>query len=221
LGSALFHNKKDIAGAKTAFEKSAALDKHNSDAVLKLCQVQAAQGNIDLGLATAQQALKDNPREPAFYVLIGKLYESKSEWKKAEDAYQSALGINPQDLMASHNLAHVMLQTGGNLDVALSLAQTARKGLPDSPVVADNLAWIYYQKGAYQSAIGLLREALKLQEQTKTPDNPDVHYHLGMAFARNGQPAVAREQFERVLKIAPHSSAATDAKNQLAHLKPS
>ncbi|MGA9903324.1 MAG: tetratricopeptide repeat protein, partial [Terriglobales bacterium] len=221
LGSALFYNKKDIAGAEAAFQKSATLDKHNADAVLKLCQVQAASGNMDQALATAQQALKDNPREPAFYVLIGKLYESKSEWKKAEDSYQSALAINPQDLMASHNLAHAMLQTGGNLDVALSLALTARKGLPDSPVVADNLAWIYYQKGAYQSAIGLLQEALKLQEKTKTPDNPDIHYHLGMAYAKSGQTALARQQFERVLKINPNSNDAADAKNQLAQLKSS
>ncbi len=50
-------------------------------------------------------------------------------------------------------LASVMLQSGGNLDVALSLAQTARRGMPDSPNVADTLGWIYYQKGAYRSAV--------------------------------------------------------------------
>jgi tetratricopeptide (TPR) repeat protein len=221
LGTALFHSKKDLSGAEAAFEKSAALDKHNSDALLKLCQVRAAKGQIDQAIATAQQALKDNPREPNLFVLMGKLYESKSDWKKAEDAYQNALAVNSQDALASNNLAKVMLQTGGNLDVALSLAQAARRGLPDSPGVADTLAWIYYQKGAYQSAIGLLQEALKLQEKSKMPDNPDIHYHLGMAYAKSGQPALARQQFERVLKINPNSSEATDAKNQLAQLKSS
>lgn len=221
LGSALFHSKKDLSGAEAALEKSAAFDKHNSDAAIKLCQVRTAKGEVDQAIATAQQALRDNPREPNLYVLMGKLYESKSEWKKAEEAFQNALGLNPQDPLASNNLAHVMLQAGGNLDVALSLAQTARRGLPDSPGVADNLAWIYYQKGAYQSAIGLLQEALKLQEKNKMPDNPDIHYHLGMAYAKSGQPALARQQFERVLKINPNSSDATDAKNQLAQLKSS
>lgn len=218
LGTALFRSKKDVSGAEAALEKSAALDKHNSDALLKLCQVRAAKGEIDQAIATAQQSLKDNPREPNLFVLMGKLYESKSEWRQAEDAYQHALAINSQDALASNNLARVMLQTGGNLDVALSLAQTARRGLPDSPGVADNLAWIYYQKGAYQSAIGLLLEALKLQEKNKAPDNPDIHYHLGMAYAKSGQTALARQQFERVLKINPKSS---DAKKQLAQLKSS
>ncbi len=221
LGTALFQSKKDLGGAEAAFEKSAALDKHNSDALLKLCQVRAAKGQIDQAIATAQQALKDNPREPSLFVLMGKLYESKSDWKKAEDAYQNALAINSQDALASNNLARVMLQTGGNLDVALSLAQTARRGLPDSPGVADTLGWIYYQKGAYQPAISLLQEALKLQEKSKMPDNPDIHYHLGMAYAKTGQPALARQQFERVLKINPNSSDATDAKIQLAQLKSS
>ena len=53
------------------------------------------------------------------------------------------------------------------------------------------------------------------------PDNPEVHYHLGMAYAKSGQPALARQQFERELKINPNSSEATDAKNQLAELKSS
>src|ERR1035437_396314 len=97
-----------------------------------------------------------------------------------------------------------------------------RRGLPDSPGVADTLGWIYYQKGAYQSAISLLQEALKLQDKNnQMPDNPDIHYHLGMAYAKSGQPTLARQQFERVLKINPNSSDATDAKKQLAQLRSS
>jgi len=58
---------------------------------------------------------------------------------------------------------------------------------------------------------------MKLQEKnSKVPDNPDIHFHLGMAYAKSGQPALARQQFERVLKINPNSS---DAKTQLAQLK--
>ncbi len=222
LGSVLFHSKKDFGGAQSAFEKSVGLDKHNAAAALKLCQVLASEGQMDQAISTAEQALKDNPREPTLYLLLGDLYESKSEWKKAEDAYQSALGINPQDLIASNDLARAILHAGGNLDVALSLAQTARKGLPESPGVADTLGWIYYQKGAYQSAISLLQEALALQQKNnKMPDSPGIHYHLGMAYAKNGQPSLARQQFERVLKINPTSGDALDARNQLTLLKSS
>ena len=49
-----------------------------------------------------------------------------------------------------------MVETGQNLDVALSLAQIARRGMPNSPSSADTLAWVYYQKGNYDSARELL-----------------------------------------------------------------
>ncbi len=72
LGTALFYNKKDLSGADAALQKSVALDKHNSDAWLKLCQVRAAKGEIDQAVDTAQQALQDNSRQPSLYHLHGK-----------------------------------------------------------------------------------------------------------------------------------------------------
>jgi Flp pilus assembly protein TadD len=218
LGTTLFFTKKDLAGAEAAFAKSVSLDQHNSDALFKLCEVQASKGQMDQAIATAKQGLNDNPRNADLYVLLGRFYESKSDSQQAEAAYRSALNLNPQHPLASNNLAKLMIQTGGNLDVALSLAQTARRGMPNSPAVADTMAWIDYQKGAYQSAIGLLQEALSLQEKSRAPDNADIHYHLGMAYAKNGQTALARQQLERALKLNPN---ATDTKRQLAQLKSS
>jgi len=219
LGTALFRVKKDLNGAEAAFEKSAQLDKNNSDAVLKLGQVQAAKGSVDQAIATYQQSLKGNPREANFYILMGELYESKRDWKQAADAYQNALGIKSQDPLASNNLARVMLQFAGNLDIALSLAQTARRGLPDSPSPADTLGWVYYQKGNYRLAIEMFQEALKLGEKNSTPDDPTIHYHLGMAYVKTDQPALARQQLERVLKINPNYSDAAEVRKQLAQLK--
>jgi Flp pilus assembly protein TadD len=121
--------------------------------------------------------------------------------------------------LASNSLASVMLQSGGNLDVALSLAQTARRGLPQSSGVADTLGWIYYQKGAYHSAVDSLREALRLSQDSHSPDNPQFHYHLGMAYAKSGQTTLARQHLQEALKLGPNSSDADDAKRQLAELK--
>jgi Tfp pilus assembly protein PilF len=112
-----------------------------------------------------------------------------------------------------------MLQSGGNLDMALSLAQTARRGMPASPAVADNLGWIYYQKGAYRSAVDTLREALRLSHESNATDNPRLHYHLGMAYAKSGQATLAKQQLQETLRIDPHSSDADDARKELAQLR--
>jgi tetratricopeptide (TPR) repeat protein len=103
--------------------------------------------------------------------------------------------------------------------MALSLARTARRGMPDSPSAADTLGWVFYQKGACQSAIDLFQEALKLGEKNKAPDDATVHYHLGLAYEKTGKNDLARQQLERVLKIDPNYSQAADVKKQLAQLK--
>jgi tetratricopeptide (TPR) repeat protein len=220
LGTVLFQIKRDLSGAEAAFEKSVALDKQDYDAWIQLCQVRAAKGEIDQAIATGQQSLKENSNQPNLYILMASLYQSKSDWKKAEDAYQSALALNSQNPVASNGLARVMLQTGENLDVALALAQKAKGGLPDSPGVSDTLGWIYYRKGVYPLAVNFLQQALSQQEKSKMPDNPDIHYHLGWAYEKTGQQALARQNFEQVLKSSPSYPAATEIKTELAHLKP-
>ncbi len=219
LGNALFYSKHDLPAAETAFKKSAELDRKNPDPLIKLGQVQAAAGEIDQAIDTYRQGLQAYPREVAFYILLGQMYEGQQDWSNAVDFYQKALVIAPENPLASGKLANVMLQSGQNLDVALSLAQTARRGLPTSPAVADTLGWIYYQKGAYPSAIDSLQEALKLEQKIKSPDDPKTHFHLGMAYAKNGQAALARQQLQLMLKISPNSADAADARKQLAQIK--
>ncbi|MGB0007359.1 MAG: tetratricopeptide repeat protein, partial [Candidatus Sulfotelmatobacter sp.] len=84
LGTMLFQ-KKDLSGADTAFHKAIELDKNNSDALLKLGQVQAAEGSVDKALALYQQSIKDHPREIAFYILAGEMYESQHDWSNAKE----------------------------------------------------------------------------------------------------------------------------------------
>jgi tetratricopeptide (TPR) repeat protein len=219
LGSALSLGKRSIGEVEAAFEKAVALDNTNSDALIHLCEARAAMGQTDQAIATGEQSLKVNPRQPSLDVLMGNLYQSKSDWKDAEDAYQKALAVNSQNPVAANDLARVMLNRGENLDLALSLAQTARKGLPNSPDAADTLGWLYYRKAVYPLAVNYLQEALKIQEKNNMPENPDIRYHLGWAYEKTGQTSLARQNFEQVLKISPKYPAAAEINNELNHLK--
>ena len=216
LGTALFDNKKDLQGAEAALRKAIELDKNNADALVKLGKVQVAEGSADQALATYTQSIKNNPREVSFYILAGELYEAQHNWEQAKTLYQQALNIQPGNPLASNNLAYVILEQGGNVDVALAMAQTARRGMPDSPNAADTLGWAYYQKGVYHSAIDLFQESLRLNEKRGGAEDPTVHYHLGLAYQKSNQPALARQQLERVLKINPNNA---DARKALSDLK--
>ena len=96
------------------------------------------------------------------------------------------------------------------------MAQTARRGEPDSANFADTLGWAYYQKGVYQSAITQFQEALNLAEKRGQPDDATIHYHLGMAYEKAKQTAQARQQLEKALKLSPNNVEAKKALSDLS-----
>jgi tetratricopeptide (TPR) repeat protein len=206
----------DLPGAEAALKKSFALDQRNSDALLKLGQVLSAGGKVDEALGLYQRYLQENPRDAEFYVFAGQLYELKQAWAQAQQMYQKALDLVPDNPLASNNLAAVMARTGGNLNIALSLAQAARRGMPDSPDAADTLGWVYYKKGIYESAADLFQEALKLSAKAKRPEDAGMHYHLGLAYQKTGKAALARREFEAVLRINPGYRDAGEVRELLA-----
>ena len=88
--------------------------------------------------------------------------------------------------------------------------------MPDSANAADTLGWAYYQKGIYQSAISQFQEALRLSEKGGAPDDAVVHYHLGRAYQKANQTALARQQLEKALKLSPNYP---DARKALSELR--
>jgi len=196
---ALLEEKKDLAGAEQEFKQASDLDKKNGEALARLGMVRNERGATDQALQTYLDGSKINPREITFYQLAGDIYMNKQDWDRAKQQYGKVLEIQPDNPYASNNLAYVMLQQGGNLDMAFEMAQTARKSLPDNANAADTLGWAFYQKHVYTSAINLFKEAVK-----KEPDNPLFNYHLGLAYAKTGQAGLAKQQLDRVVKIKPN-----------------
>ena len=214
LGQLLMEQKKDLAGAEAEFRQASDLDKKNSDALVKLGLVQDERGATDQALQTYLDGSKINPKEITFYLLAGGIYENKQDWEHARQQYQKVLEIQPENPLASNNLAYVMLEQGGNVDVAFAMAQTARRQLPDNPNSADTLGWAFYHKHVYTSAIGLFKEAVK-----KEPDNALFNYHLGLAYAKSGQAALARQQLDRVVKLKPNFPDVDELRKAVAEIK--
>jgi tetratricopeptide (TPR) repeat protein len=176
--------------------------------------VQNQRGATDQALETYLDGSKINPKEFTFYLLAGGIYESKQDWDHAKRQYQKVLEIQPENPLASNNLAYVMLQQGGNVDIAFRMAQTARRQLPDNANSADTLGWAFYHKHVYTSAINLFKEAVK-----KEPDNALFNYHLGLAYAKAGQAGLAKQQLDRVVKIKPNFPGVDELRRALAEAK--
>jgi len=123
------------------------------------------------------------------------------------------LTFEPEQALAANNLAYLLLEHGGNVNVALTLAQTARRGLPDVPNSADTLGWAYFQNGAYSVAVALLENAVK-----GAPSNATYRYHLGATYQKLNKSGRARSEFEKSIRLDPHAPSAEKASRALSEL---
>jgi Flp pilus assembly protein TadD len=206
------HDKKLDQAAATA-QKAIQLNPGDGEAVVLFARVQVARGQTASAIGTWEQWANAHPNDAGAYATLGVLEESRGDTGKAEAYYKKALQIQPQQPLAANNLAYRMLENGENVDVALSLAQTARRGMPNSPSTADTLAWAYYYKGTYSFARDLLEDALKADQ-----DSASMQYHLGMVYAKLRDKNNATIHLKKALSMAPNSPTAKDATTALQRL---
>jgi tetratricopeptide (TPR) repeat protein len=67
-------------------------------------------------------------------------------------------------------------------------------------------------------AIDNFKVALSLQEKNGMGDDPDIHYQLGLAYARAGQSNLARQNLLRVLQLNPSYRDVATVQKELEHL---
>ena len=209
---ALIKNKQQKE-AEQALERATQLDNQNVNAIVLLAELQAERGAKDQAIASYQRAIALSPNTMSLQVALGGLYESSGNWQTAQTIYQRVLSAQPDNPVASNNLAYILLEHGGSANVALSLAQVARRGMPTSPNTADTLGWAYYQNGAYSVAQPLLEEAVK-----KTSENAAFRYHLGATYQKLKDNERARAEFEKVIASKPDEPIAEAARRALRQL---
>ncbi len=209
----LWLNAKDPAQAEQSFKTAIEIDGSALAPYLNLAQLYYQTGKVDQSIIEYETILAKTPNAPAALMMLGIIHEGRKEYDKAKERYDQILKLNPRFAPAANNLAWLIAEQGGNLDVALSHAQTAREQRPEDPNIADTLGWIYYKKNASLLAVSLLKEAAD-----KLPNEPLVHYHLGMAQAKNGEVAAAKDALQTALKLNQHFTGAEDAKKTLSGL---
>jgi len=120
------------------------------------------------------------------------------------------MAIDPNLGIAAGNLAWVYLQQGGDLDVALGLAQKGKQLMPQMPSITDTLAWVMYKKRMYSNALPLLQECV-----SQAPQSAQFHYHLGMTLLASGQSSKAKTELETALHLKLDQLSTADARQIL------
>jgi tetratricopeptide (TPR) repeat protein len=204
---------KNLDQAAATAQKSMQINPDDGDAVALYAQLQVQRGQTANAVTAWEQFSTAHPQNAHAFAILGVLEESRGDLRKAEAYYKKALQIQPREPVAANNLAYRMLQNGENVDVALTLAQTARQAMPNSTTTADTLAWAYYYKGTYGFARDLLEDAIKIN-----PNSAAMQYHLGMVYSKLRDKNDAAIHLRKAMSLAPDSPTAKDAQAALQGL---
>jgi Flp pilus assembly protein TadD len=156
---------------------------------------------------------KRDSKPVAALTLAGIILQAQGKNDDARARFERVMAIDGSAPVAANNLAWMLAESGGNLDVALQLAQTAARGLPQSAEVSNTLGFVYYKKGLHSLAIPPLKASAD-----KEPSNPMYQLHLGLAYAKNGNSAGARAALEKALALNPNVDGAGEARAVLDSL---
>lgn len=146
----------------------------------------------------------------SWYFTLGIICQRIREMHKAQQAYESALRLVPDNPHLMNALAYFYAEQGIELQKALKLARRAVALAPRSAEILDTLGWVEYKLGRYQSAARTLLQAVRMM-----PDDATLRYHLGAAYAKIGQIDRARIELRKALILEPGNS---DSLTLLNHL---
>lgn len=204
----------DPSGAERAARAAIELDPDSLDAYGVLARFYVTQGRLAEATEQFETLARRQPRSVAVHTSLGVLLEVQGRRDDARAAYEQVMAIDPAAPVAANNLAWILAETGGNLDVALQLAQTAASRMGERPEVKDTLGWIYQKKGLSSLAIPPLKEAV-----AASPETALFHFHLGLAQAGVGDKVSARQSLQKALDLNPEFPGAAEARKALEDLR--
>jgi tetratricopeptide (TPR) repeat protein len=213
LGARLNLQLKDFAAAEPMLRKVITLQPSQLPAYDLLGNLYFTQQRHEEALREFDALSQRQPDNVGAATMSGIILEAMGKGEEARARYEAVVQRNPRAAVASNNLAWMYAAKGGNLDVALQLAQAAKREMPQAGEVNDTLGYVYLRKNLPGLALPLLRDAV-----AKLPDEPLARYHLALALQQQGDGPGARRELEQALKLNPAFEGADEARRVLSTL---
>jgi Flp pilus assembly protein TadD len=176
------------------------------ESYILLADVYSADNKADQALELLKTAAQKPGVDAELSIRTGMIYERLQRWNEARDAYERSLQSDSSNAIAKNNLASVLADHGGDLNVALTLAQQAKEKMVDSLAVTNTLGWIYYKRELYGMALKYLEDCAK-----KDQKNATFQYEVGMTQWKLGHTAEARTMLIKALELDAHFPEAASA----------
>jgi cellulose synthase operon protein C len=212
LQAKVYALQKNLPAAEASVTKAIQYDPKNVQSYALLSQIHMVHGQPDQARLDLEASIAARPTSLANYML-GAVYEKQGDWKQAQKYFERAHVLDATAPSTSVQLARLYLQHGGDMNLALSLAQSAKQQAPDEAEVREVLGWAYYKLGVYPSAASELEYCAR-----KNPSNVACQYHLGMTYVALGDSYRAKESLQKALSLDASSVDAPTARATLSQI---
>lgn len=172
---------------------------------LNLASAYALMNRPADAVATARQAVKLDPGDPAPHFALGRHLERVGDLAGAEAEFRAALKVDDKNAPVMIELARLLMDQNRRLDEARQLAIKAsiiRTDRADAAVIA---AWVLHLQGDDAKCVN---ELVKLVNAS--PQNPEAWQKLSVALNNIGKRDEAKRAAEMALRFIPRRRAAPD-----------
>ncbi|GBR52145.1 hypothetical protein AA106555_0817 [Neokomagataea thailandica NBRC 106555] len=140
-------------------------------------------------------------------------YESADDWPHAREDMMHALELAPQDADVLNFVGYASVEHNENATLAMSSLEKAVHLQPDNTAIQDSYAWgLLKIKGDLKKATDILHQAAE-----HAPNDPEIAYHLGVAYWYQGRHTEAQDQWNQALDDTPSSHDQVLIENALNH----
>lgn len=160
-----------------------------------------ARGNAAAAIEQYRQAIEAEPKEPANYVALARLYDRQGQFDEATTQYRQAIQIDGSCGTAWNDLG-LCLARQGKFTEATEAMRQAVQITPDKPLYRNNLATVLVQAGSTEEAF---RQLIAVH------DPATAHYNVAYLLYQQGQTEPAKQHLYQALQHNP----ALDAARQL------
>lgn len=229
LRAKVYAAQKDNTRAEAALLKAIEEDPASQTPYFLLAQLYVETKQTDKALARLDEALVRRPKDVASLMLKASIQDEAKDYNDARETYERLVAVSPDYYPGLNNLAYLYSERFNQLEKAFEMARKARdllafsaKSAQDSQQASvaklrafssDTLGWIVFKRGDYTWALSLLQESAE-----QLGDEPEVQFHLGMAYYMAGQEERAANALKRALSFNKEFPGKTNAVRRLAIL---
>jgi Tfp pilus assembly protein PilF len=184
--------------AADVLEKAVALEPRYADVHSGLGALYTKLDKVEQSRECFSHALEINPGYLKARIMLAKSYHDANDFEKALSELEKSLSTSPTFFTEQVKELIRLIRFGSPAEDRENAFHRLLEEKPTSSQVSKQVALEAIQNGEYEAAANELKKALSV-----SPNYPDLHNLLGIAYANRGMADDAIMEFETALKIHP------------------